>query len=153
MQLKMLQRKLFETSLGHTTKKYRKVSASRDISALASKRALITGGNTGIGYETALGLLKKDFEVVLACRDTVKASDAQKKLIAEVPGSKVSTVFLDLTDLSSVRTCAQQLLDSGDAAFDVLLNNAGKDEYSFNHFHHSPYCLDICTTGYFEGDS
>ena len=48
--------------------------------ASAYKRILITGGNTGIGYETALALLQKDYEVTLACRDTAKAQAAEEKL-------------------------------------------------------------------------
>ena len=57
----------------------RKASFSR-IVASAYKRILITGGNTGIGYETALALLQKDYEVTLACRDTAKAQAAEEKL-------------------------------------------------------------------------
>lgn len=81
-------------------------------------------GNSGIGLISAAKLAAKDYEVVLACRDLSKAEDAKRKVQAIVPGSTVSTVRLDLANLSSVSECASQLLDQ--EPFDVLLNNAGK---------------------------
>ncbi len=78
----------------------------------------------GIGYETAKSLTAKGFEVVIACRDPSRASAAVAKLKAEQPGAAITSVQLDLGNLSSVRDCAKQLLDEG-RPFDVLLNNAG----------------------------
>lgn len=90
----------------------------------SGKRVLITGGNTGIGYQTALSLAQKDFEVVLACRDMAKAASAETQIRSAVPGASISSVKLDLGNLASVRDCANGLLDQG-KPFDVVLNNAG----------------------------
>lgn len=92
--------------------------------AQSSKHVVVTGGNTGIGFESGLDLAKKDFEVTLACRDDNKAAAAAQRIRDAVPGAKVSTLHLDLSDLDSVRDAAKQLLDSG-KDIDVLLNNAG----------------------------
>lgn len=85
---------------------------------------VITGGNTGIGFETAKALLRKGDKVVLACRDDAKAAAAVARLQGMVPGAEVSSATLDLADLSSVRDFSKAYLDSG-ASLDVLLNNAG----------------------------
>ncbi|KAL4459034.1 hypothetical protein ABPG75_013899 [Micractinium tetrahymenae] len=95
-------------------------SAQRD-----HKVALITGANTGIGFETAKALLHKDYYVVLACRDKDKAEAARGKLKQLVPqGRGVELVNFDLADLSSVRAWAQRAQDFGHP-LDVLVNNAG----------------------------
>lgn len=86
---------------------------------------MITGGNTGIGYEAALALTRDHgYAVTLACRDAVKADAAAGKIRAAVPGASVETLSLDLSDLASVSDAAKRLLDSG-REVDVLLNNAG----------------------------
>lgn len=94
------------------------------VEAMARKEVLITGGNTGIGYETALTLLRKGYNVTLACRDAGRAGAAQKMLKELVPGSSVEVELLDLADLESVRDCSARLLDKG-IVYDVVLNNAG----------------------------
>ncbi|KAG1661706.1 hypothetical protein FOA52_002042 [Chlamydomonas sp. UWO 241] len=101
----------------------RACAQTRLVSTAAQKRVLITGGNTGIGYVAALELAKRDYEVVLACRDAQKAQDAKLRLEAAVPGARVSTEMLDLASLTSVSACASRLLDQ--PVFDVVLNNAG----------------------------
>lgn len=94
------------------------------VEAINRKEVLITGGNTGIGYEAALVLLRKGYNVTLACRDPTRAGNAQKLLRELVPGSSVEVEIVDLADLESVRDCAAKLLDKG-TVFDVVLNNAG----------------------------
>jgi retinol dehydrogenase-12 len=55
--------------------------ASRAVACRAAgQKVFITGGNTGIGYETALALAKKGSEVTMACRDVAKAEAALSKL-------------------------------------------------------------------------
>lgn len=90
----------------------------------APKRVVITGGNTGIGYEAALVLAKQGHSVTLACRDDGKAAAAAARIRAAVPSAAVDTLHLDLADLGSVSDAAKALLDSP-APIDVLLNNAG----------------------------
>nr|WP_206030871.1 oxidoreductase [Rhodococcus sp. B10] len=91
------------------------------------RRVLLTGGNTGIGYFTALELVKQGDHVTLACRNLDKADAAAEKIAAEArkstdaPQGVVDTARLDLADLDSVRSFAE----SAPAKVDVLINNAG----------------------------
>ncbi|GIL76763.1 hypothetical protein Vretifemale_6353 [Volvox reticuliferus] len=91
-----------------------------------AKRVLITGGNTGIGYEAARQLLKAGHHVIIACRDPKKAQNAIDALspIAKASGTSVESALLDLASLASVRKGAAQILESH-PRLDVLLCNAG----------------------------
>ncbi|KAL6762748.1 hypothetical protein V8C86DRAFT_2515150 [Haematococcus lacustris] len=89
------------------------------------KRVLITGGNTGIGFETAKSLCAKGWDVTLACRDKGRAAAAVASIKEQQPGAQVSSLNLDLANLASVKAAASSLVDTGCADFDVLLNNAG----------------------------
>lgn len=89
------------------------------------KVALITGANTGIGFETAKTLLQKGYYVVLGCRDKAKAEAARAQLRQLVPAAAgVEVATFDLADLCSVRDWAKRAQDVG-APLDVLVNNAG----------------------------
>ncbi|CAL8470625.1 g10167 [Coccomyxa elongata] len=88
------------------------------------KSALITGANTGIGFETAKSLAAQGYATVLACRNIEKGRAARDKIKAELPGARVEAVPLDLTDLSTIRSFANKALDGG-RPLDVLVNNAG----------------------------
>jgi len=92
----------------------------------------------GIGYETAKALLQQNFNVIIACRDPSRATDAVSKLKAEVPGADVDWLQLDLADLQSVKQAATTWLDNG-KQIDVLLNNAGVHHILINGLHHSCY--------------
>eukprot|EP00882_Tetradesmus_deserticola_P013760 GHRQ01014613.1.p1 GENE.GHRQ01014613.1~~GHRQ01014613.1.p1 ORF type:complete len:292 (+),score=92.51 GHRQ01014613.1:48-923(+) len=92
--------------------------------AAAGRTVMITGGNTGIGYETAKVLLAKGCSVTLACRDATRASNAVQRLQQQQPGAPVDYLFMDLADLASVRDAANKWIDSG-RQIDVVLNNAG----------------------------
>uniref|UniRef100_A0A383WKH4 Uncharacterized protein n=1 Tax=Tetradesmus obliquus TaxID=3088 RepID=A0A383WKH4_TETOB len=94
------------------------------VMAASGKTVMITGGNTGIGYETAKVLLAKGYSVTLACRDASRASNAVQRLQQQQPGAPVDYLLLDLADLASVRDAANKWMDSG-KQIDVLLNNAG----------------------------
>ena len=74
---------------------------------------LITGGNRGLGFETARQLLQRGHDVVLGARDPERGAEAAKKLGARF-------VQLDVTDDASVEAAARSL-----GALDVLINNAG----------------------------
>lgn len=98
----------------------------RTLSAMntnANKVAIVTGSNVGIGLETARGLARQGFRVVMACRDATKAEAARADIVASVPGADVVTMALDLGDMGSIRRFA----DAFDARYDrldVLVNNA-----------------------------
>lgn len=95
-------------------------------SPTGNKTALITGGNTGIGYETAASLLEKGYNVILGCRNEEKGRAAMNKLepLATKGGSSLELAVFDLADLNSVSDYTKRALDA-DTKIDVLLNNAG----------------------------
>ncbi|GLC35157.1 hypothetical protein PLESTM_000285800 [Pleodorina starrii] len=94
------------------------------VQATADKSVFITGGNTGIGYETAKALASQGFRVTIGCRDAAKADAALARIRESVPSAVVDFVPLDLADLTSVADCAKRVLDSG-VQYDVWINNAG----------------------------
>lgn len=98
-----------------------------DLQTLPSQHgrvAIVTGSNVGLGYETALGLLKKGATVILACRNAAKAEQAKKALLNEVPSADVEVILIDLSCMDSVRAFAQTFLERYDR-LDLLINNAG----------------------------
>jgi len=94
------------------------------ISPRPSQTAIVTGANTGLGYETALGLAKKEITVILACRNEQKAQQAQRDILDEVPDANIEIMLVDLSSLSSVRSFAQSFKQQFDK-LDLLINNAG----------------------------
>jgi NAD(P)-dependent dehydrogenase (short-subunit alcohol dehydrogenase family) len=94
------------------------------IPAQTGKVALITGANSGIGFEAARGLARAGAHVVLACRDLDKAHAAEARLRAEIPDAVLEPLALDLSHLESVRVAARHFA-SAHEQLDVLCNNAG----------------------------
>src|SRR5882672_7446233 len=97
---------------------------SADIPDQTGRVAVITGANTGLGYETAAALAAKGAHVVLAVRNLDKGKDAALRIAQATPGAKVDLQELDLTSLDSVRSAAEHLKSDHDA-IDLLINNAG----------------------------
>lgn len=83
------------------------------------KKVLITGGNKGIGFETAKQLLTKDYYVYIGCRDKQKAAAAIKEL-NNLGFTDVEAINLDVTNEASIKHAAAQI-----ESLDVLINNAG----------------------------
>jgi len=88
------------------------------------KTVVITGANTGIGKETAIGLSEMGATVVIACRNREKAESAATEIRSRSGNDDVQLVDLDLADLDSVAACAKEVLDRFER-IDVLINNAG----------------------------
>src|SRR3954452_8654432 len=88
------------------------------------RTAVITGANTGLGYQTAAALAAKGAHVVLAVRDLEKGKAAATLISGRNPGASVSLQELDLTSLASIRAGAHQLR-SDHESIDLLINNAG----------------------------
>jgi NAD(P)-dependent dehydrogenase (short-subunit alcohol dehydrogenase family) len=88
------------------------------------RTAVITGANSGIGFEAAKVLAERGATVVLACRDLRKATEAAGRIADLVPGATVDVVLLDLASLASVRQAAEQIR-SRYPHIDLLINNAG----------------------------
>ncbi|NNE72828.1 MAG: SDR family NAD(P)-dependent oxidoreductase [Acidimicrobiales bacterium] len=95
----------------------------RDVPDQSGRTALVTGANTGLGYETAKVLAARGARVLLACRTETKALEAMARIEAEVPNADLVFVPLDLGDLSSVRALVP-LVEKEDR-LDLLINNAG----------------------------
>ena len=95
-----------------------------DIPDQTGRTAVITGANTGLGYETAAALAAKGAHVVLAVRNLEKGKEAADRIARATPGASVALQELDLTSLESIRAAADQLRADHDA-IDLLINNAG----------------------------
>jgi NAD(P)-dependent dehydrogenase (short-subunit alcohol dehydrogenase family) len=95
-----------------------------DIPDQTGRVAVITGANTGLGYETALALAEHGAHVVLAVRNLDKGKDAAARITAKGPRGEVALQELDLTSLESVRAAARQLRADHEH-IDLLINNAG----------------------------
>src|SRR5215467_4608124 len=91
---------------------------------LSGRTFLITGANTGIGRATAADLAGRGGRVYLACRSAQKGRDAAAAIAAATGNEAVTFLPLDLADLASVRTCAEQFLARGEPLH-VLINNGG----------------------------
>ncbi|MFT4526842.1 MAG: NAD(P)-dependent dehydrogenase (short-subunit alcohol dehydrogenase family) [Bacteroidia bacterium] len=88
------------------------------------KIAVVTGANTGLGFETTLALAGKECKVVMACRNKDKAEKAMADIRNEVPNADLEFIRLDLNSLKSVREFAKAYSEKHDK-LDLLINNAG----------------------------
>jgi len=95
-----------------------------NIPNLTGRIAIVTGANSGIGFETAKALATKGAEVVLACRNLEKAELAAKEIRSMVRKAKLEIIRLDLAGLASVRKFAETFKDRYQT-LDLLINNAG----------------------------
>lgn len=94
------------------------------IPSQAGKTALVTGANSGIGYQAALELARHGAHVLLGCRSVAKGLAALERLKKAVPGTNAELVELDMASLASVRAFAAAFVGAG-LALDLLINNAG----------------------------
>ena len=95
-----------------------------DIPDQTGRTALITGANSGIGFEAARALAEHGARVVLACRSRVKADAAVQAIATTAPAADVSVLELDLADLDQVTVAAATFASAHDR-LDLLINNAG----------------------------
>ena len=91
---------------------------------LTAKVAIVTGANTGIGYEMARALARKSATIILACRNKDKGKAAVRKIRQEYPEAKAELLQVDLSELASVRRFADEFTSHYDR-LDILINNAG----------------------------
>ncbi|HVT41715.1 MAG TPA: oxidoreductase [Acidimicrobiales bacterium] len=98
--------------------------SAADVGDLTGRIAVVTGANSGIGYEVAGTLAEHGAHVIMACRDAEKARRARDKLESELDRSSFELLDLDLADLVSVRRAADEILATH-ARLDLLVNNAG----------------------------
>ena len=95
-----------------------------DMPDLAGKVALVTGGNSGLGFETVKALAGKRAQVILACRDTAKGFAARDQICQQTPDASIEVMQLDLANLASVRQFVEEFVAKHDQLH-ILLNNAG----------------------------
>ena len=109
------------TSSFHARSTAMEVVAGHDLSG---KTVLLTGANSGIGFETARALLSAHAGVIMAVRDKAKGERAAKTLQEAYPETQIHVLALNLSSLASVRQAAEQFLARW-TQLDLLINNAG----------------------------
>src|SRR5712664_2884214 len=97
---------------------------SGDVPGQQGRLAVVTGANTGLGFEIARVLAARGASVVLAVRDTEKGKRAAARIAGTAPGADVTVQPLDLACLDSVRAAAAELR-ARHPRIDLLINNAG----------------------------
>jgi NAD(P)-dependent dehydrogenase (short-subunit alcohol dehydrogenase family) len=98
--------------------------SAADAGDLTGRVALVTGANSGIGYETTRVLSDHGAHVIMACRDREKAARARDKLESQLDRSSLELLDLDLSDLISVRAAAERVIEQH-ARLDLLVSNGG----------------------------
>lgn len=96
-----------------------------DIPDQTGRRAIVTGANSGLGFETALALAGHGAEVTLAVRDMTKGEAAAEQIRARSPQASIEVRRLDLADLASIDEFAWLWRESHSDGLDMLINNAG----------------------------
>lgn len=94
------------------------------IPSQAGKTILVTGANSGIGYQAALEFARHGAHVLLGSRSAAKGEAAVARLRSEISNANVEPALLDLASLASIRTSTETFLRRG-SKLDVLVNNAG----------------------------
>jgi NAD(P)-dependent dehydrogenase (short-subunit alcohol dehydrogenase family) len=97
---------------------------AENIPDLSGKVTIVTGANSGIGYEMARALARKNATVILACRNEAKGEAAVRQIGQEFPEAKAELSQLDLADLASVRRFVGKFTSQYER-LDMLINNAG----------------------------
>ncbi|MCJ2177958.1 oxidoreductase [Novosphingobium album (ex Hu et al. 2023)] len=97
---------------------------AQQVTSQAGKCFLVTGANTGLGFETSKVLAAHGARVLMACRSEDKARQAIERIRMAVPGANLSFVHLDQADIGSVQECAHKVI-AEEPRLDVLVNNAG----------------------------
>ena len=97
-----------------------------DIPSQAGRRAVITGANSGIGFEAALALAYKGAELILPARTQAKADDVVARILKQVPKAQLHPEILDLAVQASVHAFANRVIERFPGqSLDLLINNAG----------------------------
>ena len=102
----------------------KKWTVMNDMPEQTGRVTIVTGANSGIGYETAKALAEKGAVVIMACRSLEKATTAKTNIEQDLPNAQLDIIQLDLADLHSVAQFATTFKEKYDR-LDLLINNAG----------------------------
>lgn len=91
---------------------------------LTGKVIIVSGGNSGLGFESVKAFAEKGAEVILACRTAEKGETAKTAILKNSPKAKIVVMLLDLMDLASIQNFAKNF-NKKYGRLDILLNNAG----------------------------
>ena len=105
-------------------RRYRSWRICRSKAVLNGKTVIITGANTGIGFETAVDLAKRNARIILACRSVEKGEKAAVEARKRSGNENVIFAQLDLSSLDSVRQFAAKIIEE-EPKIDILINSAG----------------------------
>jgi NAD(P)-dependent dehydrogenase (short-subunit alcohol dehydrogenase family) len=97
---------------------------SANVPDLNGKIVLITGANSGLGFQEAKAIADKRATVIMGCRDMAKGEDAEKKILKTNPKAKLVLMQLNLASLKSIRSFAGEFKKRY-KRLDILINNAG----------------------------
>ena len=131
-----------------------KVELSK-ITSQREKTFLITGANSGLGYETSKFLLEKGATVIMCCRDLIKGERAKQELSKHNYTGNIELVELDLSDLINVKNASNKIKNKF-SHIDVIINNAGimappftlskqglEIQFAVNHLAHMSLTLEL----------
>lgn len=91
---------------------------------MTDKTIVITGANSGIGFESTRHFSKAGWRVIMACRSLNKAESAREQILAENPSARLDILALDVSNLQSIEQFAKDLANAS-SGIDILINNAG----------------------------
>ncbi len=94
------------------------------MNARPDRIAVVTGANSGIGFDTAAGMAEAGYHVVMACRSEDRAQSAKASIMNRLPQASLDVMRIDLGDFVSVRSFADEFR-ARYGQLDVLINNAG----------------------------
>ncbi|KAG8734665.1 hypothetical protein FRC10_011547 [Ceratobasidium sp. 414] len=133
---------------------------------LHGKTAIVTGANSGIGYECARALAGMGARVILACRNESKGEEARRNLVADTGSGTIELEILDCGRLDSVKAFLDRWGKRESKQVDILINNAGgltntvaltpdgfEQTYQSNHLSHVLLTLTLLNRGYMSPDA
>ncbi|KAM3967176.1 retinol dehydrogenase 13-like [Aphomia sociella] len=109
-----------------SVKIYQKLTCGicRTSAHMVGKVVIVTGANSGLGFETAKDLANRGAKVILACRSISRATEAKELIVKETGNNDIHIQRLDFTSLRSVREFCERIKQT-EKRLDVLINNAG----------------------------
>jgi len=97
---------------------------TKDIPDLSGKQVIVTGANSGLGYEISKALVEKHASIVMACRNTESGENAKKRILTHHPKAKLVVKSLDLASLESIKAFSETIRLEYNRIH-ILINNAG----------------------------